>query len=289
MIRVDRSNVAKPKTLSTLNGPGRTETASVIAFYSDPKNLGKKFKTYEAYSLKEVKDSLLLLFNRKCAYCEIDYGGCPLDVEHYRPKGAIVELDPVTFKPFKRSKRVKALKPGYYWLAAKWENLLPSCIDCNRRRDHEYQIHGTQTTGKGNYFPLAQGSIRARKHGDTTTLRLEQPVLLNPCEDDPAVHLHFGTEGDIVGDTERGKATIEVLGLLREDLVRKRKTVLTLLLGSITNVKEARRRLAVDPNDDLAKGLMLRELKAIRESYLGAHAPYLAMCRQVVDAELGHR
>ena len=41
-------------------------------------------------------------------------------MEHYRPKA--------------RVSTEQGDKPGYYWLAARWENLLPSCTDCNSPR-----------------------------------------------------------------------------------------------------------------------------------------------------------
>lgn len=287
MIYVDRSRVRVPATLSHRNGIGKTETKDVIAFYSIAKNLGKGFEGYAAYSEQDVKDHLNVLFDNKCAYCEMDYGGSPMDIEHYRPKGAIIELDPATYKPFGKAKSVPALKPGYYWLAAKWENLLPSCIDCNRRRTHDYRKIGKEVTGKGNYFPLAAGSIRARKHTQRVALRGEQPLLLNPCTDNPALHLHFGSEANIVGDTQRGNATIEILGLQRESLVRKRRRVLALLRNSITNIKSAQARLKAQPDDDLAKQLVRSELKTIREQYLDDSAPFLAMVSAVVEAELG--
>ena len=75
---------------------------------------------FHAYKADEVKRRLEDLFHGKCAYCESFYAAqAPVDIEHYRPKGA-VEDDPD--------------HPGYWWLAMAWENLLPSCIDCNRRR-----------------------------------------------------------------------------------------------------------------------------------------------------------
>jgi hypothetical protein len=179
------------------------------------------------------------------------------------------------------------LKPGYYWLAANWDNLLPSCIDCNRRRTHEYRVLGGQVTGKGNYFPLAAGNVRARRHTQNVRLRAEQPLLLNPCVDDPSTHMHFGDEGNIVGDSERGRATIEVLGLQRELLVQRRKRVLLLLKNSIAHVKRSYARLAIDANDADAADVIQQELQVIREQYLDDKAPFLAMCRAVVKKELG--
>lgn len=287
MIHVDRALVAKPKTLSSKNGHGKTETALAILFYSNPANLDKSFEAYEAYNEDDVKESLNVLFDYKCAYCEIDYGGAPMDVEHYRPKGAVIELDPDTYKPFPKSRRIAPLKPGYYWLAARWENLLPSCIDCNRRRTHGYQKVGHKVTGKGNYFPLAERNARARRHTQHATLRREEPLLLNPCEDDPSEHLHFGAAGNIVADSVRGAWTVEVLGLQRELLVRQRKRVLAQLRNSITNIKKAKARLARNPANALARGLVRSELKNIRDNFLDDSCPYLAMCRAVVLEELG--
>lgn len=56
----------------------------------------------------------------------MDYGGAPLDVEHFRPKSEIDEVDPATFRPVPGR---APTAPGYYWLAAAWSNLLPSCIE----------------------------------------------------------------------------------------------------------------------------------------------------------------
>ena len=287
MIYIDRSRVEIPTTLSGRTSMGKTETKEVIAFYALSTNQGESFEGYVAYNEEDVKEHLNVLFDYKCAYCEMDYGGAPLDIEHYRPKGAIIELDPVTYKPYKKSKKVPALKPGYYWLAAHWENLLPSCIDCNRRRTHEYRKVGKEVTGKGNYFPLAIGSTRARKHTQHVALRNEQPLLLNPCNDDPSQHLHFDDEANVFGHTERGVATIKVLGLQRDPLVRKRHRVLVLLQNSIANIKEARAALKFDPDNEFAKKIISTELKTIKERYLVDSAPFLAMVGAAVKAELG--
>ena len=105
----------------------------------------------------------------KCAYCESFYAGTqPVDVEHYRPKGKVDGM---------------AGHPGYWWLAGRWENLLPSCIDCNRKRrqktpkaadgllvtlleNGDFDRQDTLSTGKATAFPLAEGSPRALQEGD---------------------------------------------------------------------------------------------------------------------------
>jgi 5-methylcytosine-specific restriction endonuclease McrA len=86
----------------------------------------------------------------ECAYCESRYAGTqPMDVEHFRPKGKVLEDDGTEVR-------------GYYWLASEWANLLPSCIDCNReRRQWLADLGAVRSVGKGERFPLVKGSRRA--------------------------------------------------------------------------------------------------------------------------------
>ena len=52
-----------------------------------------------------MKRRLDLLFHGKCAYCETFYSAsAPVDVEHYRPKGAVSEdpSHPGYYGPFTR-------------------------------------------------------------------------------------------------------------------------------------------------------------------------------------------
>jgi hypothetical protein len=63
--------------------------------------------------------------------------------------------------------------------------------------------------GKWNRFPVE--GARAWIPGAEAE---EQPVLLNPCVDDPADHMTFDTlNGRLVGTTDRGRRTIGILGL----------------------------------------------------------------------------
>jgi hypothetical protein len=145
-----------------------------------------EFKTYRKDS---VKTGLHALFHGKCAYCETFYPAvAPVDVEHYRPKGGVKDTD----------------HPGYWWLAMDWENLLPSCIHCNRLNEHITPVLSTQlvelrgddsgfskqrriTTGKGNHFPV----LGARATPASRDCSTESALLLNPCRDDPQEHLAF--------------------------------------------------------------------------------------------------
>lgn len=166
---------------------------------------------------KEQRHVFLSVFNGKCAYCEAKvvldqhYG----DVEHYRPKGGVTDQDDKVIKVTDDQGHNKP-HPGYYWLAYDLQNLLPSCIACNRPNN----IDGRRV-GKWNRFPVV-GS-HALKPED---IAKEEPLLLNPFSDDPADHLEFDpATGRLIGKTNRGQVTIELLNLNREGLPETRREV----------------------------------------------------------------
>ncbi len=181
-----RGDQPAPSALTELKA-GQTELERARDFYEDATKTGSyDFKVYKA---SEVKVRLDELFHGKCAYCETFYASsAPVDIEHYRPKAAVEGA------PDHR---------GYWWLAMAWENLLPSCIDCNRRRkqstpkpgvslealsrDGRFNSARTILTGKRDLFPLADAGVRAESEG--ASLVAEQALLLNPCDEDPGEHL----------------------------------------------------------------------------------------------------
>ncbi len=203
MRRVDRSQVAEPAVLKAPYGKeGLTELQRVIAHRHElEKGVkdkdGKPLKAYEfdRYKTAAVKDALEQLFHGKCAYCESPYAGLhPVDVEHFRPKG---EVDGVSGHP------------GYWWLAMEWTNLLPSCIDCNRRRnqitpaprdgqlvilqkDGGFNRSRSILSGKQSVFPLMGGAhISDPGPKYDVDVETEQRLLIDPARDDPDSHLVF--------------------------------------------------------------------------------------------------
>jgi len=165
------------------------------------------------YGAKSVKNALIAAQRGKCAFCEsqvrhIAHG----DVEHYRPKGGV-----------RQSEGEPLEQPGYFWLAYLWENLFLACQLCNQ-------------SFKKNLFPLADPTKRARSHLDD--LAAEEPLLIDPVEDDPGTLIGF--RGEIafpLDDDGRAQATIDALGLNREALVEFRFDHLTpfkLLRGALS-------------------------------------------------------
>ena len=178
------------------------------------------------YGHAQVRMALEDLFRRKCAYCEsFTTATSPWDVEHFRPKKAV---------------SAATAHPGYFWLAYTWENLYLSCQFCNqRRRDQPTTEEPTLGPAKGklDQFPLSDESTRAMKPGDN--LAAEARLLLDPCADDPSLHLTFGLKGrakPVVGSA-MGATTIEVCNLNRKRLREQRETLVQLVLEQVETFK----------------------------------------------------
>ncbi len=207
---------------------GQTELQAVMKAYSQHLDEGQpavQFSyPYERYRDREVKRALRQLFDGKCAYCESVYAGTqPMDVEHWRPKGEV------------HRQGTKVKEPGYYWLASTWNNLLPSCIDCNRARS-QYDILRQEiiSLGKANQFPIRGPRCLPRPDSDPTNITQqlnllnEQPLLINPCVDLPEEFFTYDGRGVILPrpaaghERERAQASIRVYALNRSDLVSER-------------------------------------------------------------------
>ncbi|WP_127088256.1 endonuclease [Aquabacter cavernae] len=205
MRKVNRMSVPVPASLMGATSPGPKELdrarhhfrPSTDTDAAAPAPKASASFTFSAYKGDDVRHALETLFHGKCAYCEARYEvSGPVDVEHFRPKKG---LD-----------RDKA-HSGYWWLAATWTNLLPSCLDCNRRRYQQtpeslsslsglldmQQKKGMRTlrTGKETCFPVSGVRVTGEPaaHEMEIALQREEPLLLDPCSerDDPSQHLRF--------------------------------------------------------------------------------------------------
>lgn len=284
-------HVPRPEALAVLSGaasPGGLERHKVLKHYRGRATKRTPFNGYAAYKLPAVKTTLMMAFRNKCGYCEMDYGGAPLDVEHFRPKSAVVELDLATLKP---RAQARVDKPGYFWLAAEWTNLLVSCIDCNRPRKQPFADEVDEVTGKSNYFPVAGGvrCLDPTKDCEAT----EQRLLLDPCRDFPEEHLEFGLGGTIRpkegagGADPKGEASIAVYGLQRIPLVRKREEHLIKLRFYLEQLIRVRGELSKAPTDQRLRREWAEMLAGVRTNFLAPDKPFLSMCRQVVRETIG--
>jgi hypothetical protein len=193
---------------------------------------GKSYKV-DADLYKWPRKYLLDAFADKCGYCEtkIDAPDRFGDVDHYRPKGRVTNEDytPIVILGIGNKPRPH---PGYYWLAYKWINFIPSCPACNRPGEDRDGLK----SGKWDVFPVAS-KFRAIEPGEEKN---EEPLLLNPREDDPNDHLVFDKATGVIGfKTLRGEATIRILGLNRRGLPEKRLEAYDIALGLWSKFEEA--------------------------------------------------
>jgi uncharacterized protein (TIGR02646 family) len=197
LIQIDRSRATSPESL-LLHEEAELERLRTI--------LGKRALTTHdfdrgIYAAREVRDLLWDMQHAKCCYCEREYERKYSDVEHFRPKARAVRDDG---KP----------DAGYWWLAYRFDNLYFACAACNRP--------------KSDRFPLRDRSA-ALKPGEGPRSREEGALLLDPAFDPVEEHLTFvwvEDQGFRIAPrnlSERGKATIAVLGLDRDDLVELRR------------------------------------------------------------------
>lgn len=234
MIKVDRNASGIPDSLHAVGGAGDRERARARRHYMTGK---KESFNFSAYKGDDVVTTLKSAFNGKCAYCESKIlHVAPPDIEHFRPKGEVTEDD---------------THPGYWWLAADWENLLLSCRDCNASRYHTVleaksgSLTGTVLlAGKHCSFPV-NGTYRAMSHADNYLD--EDPLLIDPTIKDPQNHLTWTLEHgsalaaprspdnivDVYGDT-----SVKGYALNRSELVQARVDHANGLIKDIINIKK---------------------------------------------------
>lgn len=254
---VDRASVPVPQSLVAPAGATATERQSAIDYYGANPPPTKAFG-FEQYKHPDVVEALEKLFGGKCAYCESRYAAMqPMDVEHFRPKGCVAGEK----------------HPGYWWLALAWENLLPSCTDCNRCRKQFIVDLGEngdvvvsnekENSGKKDAFPIS-GKVRACKPSDS--LMAEGALLIDPTVQDPAQHLQWfmgnlsmpvvvAREVDGVKDP-MAVASIEVYGLNRLRLVQERGTVLEDLASDFSDLRSDVGLAATAPPGGLRDALL---------------------------------
>ncbi|MNM79529.1 hypothetical protein D3C81_914640 [compost metagenome] len=259
MIFVNRANVVEPAILLNNNADPNGEKQKAIDYFES--NIGKPVK-FSIYKDDSVRTTLKRLFQNKCAYCEsmITHISYP-HIEHWRPKAKVTEDNNHV---------------GYYWLASEWDNLLLACGVCNG------------SANKGNKFPVVRGSSYAYRSMDP--LVNEQPLLINPCNEDPTSHLTYRSTGAIRGVTPKGRKSIDVYGLNRQDLIIERKKIAKIVLGYLDDIEG----FIADTREALANGqsrsvLMKKKRKVTKKvedlkEFCCNNFQYSAMVSYLVDS-----
>jgi uncharacterized protein (TIGR02646 family) len=183
----------------------------IFDFRADPGLfVNGKYKFIADFGRTEYSTSLRKCQGNKCCFCEKPVGGA--DIEHFRPKAA-----------WQQAKREQLNRPGYYWLAYSWDNMLISCTDCNSK------------TCKGNLFP-----VNGARSVFPSNCNAEASVLINPAKEDPSAFISFRLDQPYGIDPEgRGNANIEIFNLkTRGDILEPRRDRLKLYqkMGQLTKL-----------------------------------------------------
>ncbi|MEM6686588.1 MAG: hypothetical protein AAF617_12475 [Bacteroidota bacterium] len=282
MIFIDRTSVAVPEILQDGSEKLKKELDEAIAHYLDPENAKKAYK-FRVYGHAMVKDALIKMGKGKCAYCESDilatYVG---DIEHFRPKGEIEEL-----------KATGNSKPGYYWLAADWDNLLFSCRNCNQKsRQATATAEEIKSMGKMNQFPLFDESKRVRSHADDIAEEEKVRLLLNPCKENPEEYFMYDIDSGVIKPKQRKEflkqralSSIKVFALQRVPLVIEREKRAILISAQMQRVEEAFINYNDFVNDpqrsERFANVLQREMETL-QNFLEPTQEYLGLARQMI-------
>lgn len=180
---------------------------------------------------RELKEWLLKLSHGKCWFSEAKDCFSHMDVEHYRPKKCSKNERSDTYH-------------GYWWLAFDWQNFR-ICGNVGNRK-------------KGSHFPLREGCSRVEPLGD---LRYEQPLFLDPADNDDPNLVFFNLVGDAipaphVNDAwERDRVTISVqrYKLDHPPLINRRKAVWSECWSRIEVYLADLARYQADPTNVIAR------------------------------------
>jgi uncharacterized protein (TIGR02646 family) len=198
MVKIDKPNTPPP----ILARRGRSLTKRNCTKYDQNRSdyesglLDFSFNS-DVYADVSVKQLLIDAQHSKCCFCERKVG-IDGDVEHFRPKGAC-----------RQDESHALIKPGYYWLAYEWSNLMLACGPCNQRY-------------KRSFFPLCNPRSRAKCHSDDITV--ERPLLIDPTVEDP--NRFIGFRGEIPyakRGSARGARTISITGIDRAPATEDRR------------------------------------------------------------------
>ncbi|WEH18106.1 HNH endonuclease [Streptomyces sp. VNUA24] len=201
-----------------------TKIANTVKAVREAISSGEKPEFPSHWTDPQLRQALVDLVGPKCWYCETPVHGNNPDVDHFRPKSAIIGVK----------------GPGYWWLAYAPSNYRLACGFCNSGGAQTNGQRGRRT--KSNHFPLLDESTRATK--ELSDCAKEQRVLLDPADGRDARLIGFDIKGyarrrsgvprsaaEVSRSICRADETIRILDLNRELLVDDRKTTMDNISG----------------------------------------------------------
>lgn len=174
-------------------------------------------KRNETWGHQDVVATLRNYAGNKCWYSEVALDGADLNVDHFRPKGQVREVD-------ENLQNTGEVHEGYWWLAFEFANYRLASMHANQRR-----VDRNTQGGKWDYFPV-RGN-RARSETPWAEI-IEDILALDPCSQSDVALLWFDPDGNPcpsdwkripnANDKERVKATIWLYHLNKQEVATSR-------------------------------------------------------------------
>ncbi|MFZ6768064.1 hypothetical protein ACO0LM_13470 [Undibacterium sp. Di26W] len=172
----------------------------------------------QTWAHPELLVAIRKIVGNKCWYSEVPLEGADPNVDHFRPKGRVKEVDD-------KLQSTNNYLPGYWWWAFEWRNFRLASMHSNQRR---VDLH--TDGGKADFFPVK--GPRANE-GTSYNLCIEDVIPLDPCNRTDVALLWFDSNGapscsdwkrkKSVEDEFRVKVSIWLYHLDKQDLVSRRR------------------------------------------------------------------
>lgn len=216
-------------------------------------------------SVEGLDFELLGEFNSKCSFCEspvksIEAG----NLICLRPRFSATQWDD--------QGQLLEDKDHYYWLSWCWFNMFLSCSECIRRVDEEnFPVEGNRQ---------AFTSILIETFTKYMALhQLEKPLIIDPSCDNPRDSIQIEKSGFAVSKDEKGRRTIKVFNLNRDDLIENRKIIYSDTIYTLNSLSEVFDNDSSDyPFDDRMRNF---------ERLFDFSEPYLACRLDALDSWIG--
>lgn len=210
------------------------------------------------YKEDDVKEALLEIYRKKCAYCEKDIGDSHYHIEHYRPKSI------------------------YYWLAYSWDNLLLCCDRCNTFKGNSFDIKNAERM-------IFSEKVLSKIHSLCAGYNdLEKPLMVQPELDDVEAQLDFNLNtGHMESKDQRCQYTIDTCHLDRKEANDNRKKIWddfykkvksTLLEISLRKKNSPENKTRIGELRNILRFLV----KSFKEEAENPDNPYLSFRRYIV-------
>lgn len=213
----------------------------------------------QTWAHPELLNGLRSLVGNKCWYSEVPLEGADPNVDHFRPKGRVKEVDE-SLTPGKE------FLPGYWWWAFEWRNFRLASMHSNQRR-----VDLDTDGGKADFFPV--NGERAQPETDYT-LCIEDVFPIDPCNQTDVALLWFDADGTpscsgwrrekSESDERRVKVSVWLYHLDKQEIVARRRDHMDEVRTELFNADADYRLWRGIAGNMISKRSFERRLKTIR-------------------------